>query len=167
MYEFYCAACHRVMSFLSRAVNTSKQPACPRCAAPDLQRRASAFAISRGRKDEPAGEGLPDMDEARLEKALESLAGEAAGLNEDDPRQAAHLMRRLFDATGMPVGSGLEEALKRMESGEDPEKIEAEMGDVLEQADPFAGGGDAGGRGGIRRLRHMLPPTIDPQLYEM
>ena len=37
------------------------------------------------------------------------------------------------------------EALKRMEAGEDPEKIEEEMGDVLEQ-DPF--GGLLGGEGG-------------------
>ncbi len=45
-------------------------------------------------------------------------------------------MRRLFEATGMPVGAGMEEALRRMESGEDPEKIEEEMGDVME--DPLA-----------------------------
>ena len=38
----------------------------------------------------------------------------------------------------MRGSGGMQEALKRMESGEDPEKIEEDMGDLLE-ADPFAG----------------------------
>ena len=83
-------------------------------------------------------------------------------------------MRKLFDATGMPLGGGMQEALKRMESGEDPEKIEEDMGDLLEK-DPFGGllGGEGGeDRPGRReegpgRLRRMLPPTHDSELYEM
>jgi hypothetical protein len=82
-------------------------------------------------------------------------------------------MRKLFSATGMPIAGGMEEALKRMESGEDPEKIEEEMGDVFEQ-DPFGGllGGEGGekdpegGKKSLGRLRRMLPPTHDPELYE-
>ena len=39
--------------------------------------------------------------------------------------------------TGMELGPGMQEALSRMEQGEDPEQIEAEMGDLLEGEDPF------------------------------
>jgi putative FmdB family regulatory protein len=177
IYEFYCRHCHRVMSFLSRAINTEKTPPCPHCGRGDLARRVSAFAISKGRKEEPKPESPPgpDIDEARLEKAMESLAGDLDSLDENDPKQGAQLMRRLFSATGMPLQGGMEEALKRMEAGEDPEKIEEEMGDVLEQ-DPFGGllGGDAGaesdpdaGKKNLGRLRRMLPPTHDTELYEM
>jgi putative FmdB family regulatory protein len=176
IYEFYCRHCHRVFNFLSRAVDTEKTPACPRCGDAGLTRRASAFAISKGRKEEPKPESPgPDVDEARLERAMQTLAGEMDSLDENDPRQGAHLMRRLFEATGMPVGGGMEEALRRMEAGEDPEKIEEDMGDVLEE-DPFGGllGGEGeekdpeeGGKKGLRRLRRMLPPSVDPELYEM
>jgi len=180
IYEFYCPHCHRVFHFLSRSVDTERTPACPRCAARDLSRRASAFAISKGRKEEPAPgpAGGPDIDEARLERAMEALAGDMDSLDENDPRQGAHLMRKLFSATGLPVGAGLEEALRRMESGEDPEKIEEEMGDVLE-ADPFGGllggegeeggapGSAAGRRRNLGRLRRLLPPSVDPELHEM
>jgi len=176
IYEFYCRHCHRVLSFLSRAVNTEKTPPCPRCGRADLARRASAFAISKGRKEEPKPESPPgpDIDEARLEKAMEALAGDLDSLDENDPKQGAHLMRKLFSATGMPVGTGMEEALKRMEAGEDPEKIEEEMGDVFEE-DPFGGllGGEGGekepaeGKKNLGRLRRMLPPAHDPELYEM
>lgn len=176
IYEFYCRHCHRVMSFLSRAVNTHKTPACPHCGRADLARRASSFAISKGRNEEPKPEAAPGppVDEARLEQAMASLAGDLDSLDENDPKQGAQLMRRLFSATGMPVAGGMEEALRRMESGEDPEKIEEEMGDVLEQ-DPFGGllGGEPGAEGidpkdrRLSRLRRMLPPAHDSQLYEM
>jgi putative FmdB family regulatory protein len=176
IYEFYCRHCHRVFSFLSRAVNTDKTPACPRCAQGDMTRRVSAFAISKGRKEEPKPEGPkePDIDEARLERAMEALAGEMDSVDENDPKQGARLMRKLFSATGLPVNSGMEEALRRMEGGEDPEKIEEEMGDVFEE-DPFGGllGGESpekdpeAGKKGAGKLRRMLPPTHDPELYEL
>jgi putative FmdB family regulatory protein len=176
IYEFYCRHCHRVLSFLSRAVNTERIPACPRCGKADLARRASAFAISKGRREEPKPETPPgpDIDEARLEKAMEALAGDMESIDENDPKQGAHLMRKLFSATGMPVAAGMEEALRRMEAGEDPEKIEEEMGDVFEQ-DPFSGlmGGEGGdkepdeGKRNLGRLRRMLPPAHDPELHEM
>lgn len=181
IYEFYCPHCHRLFSFLSRRVDTQKHPLCPRCHRPDLARRASPFAISKGRKEEPPAAkpespdlpGLPPgFDEARLERAMESLAAEAESIDENDPRQGVQLMRRLFGATGLPMGKGMEEALRRMESGEDPEKVEEEMGDLLE--DPFgAGAADAPGREPSPRLgfaglrRRVLPPTVDPELYEM
>ncbi len=65
------------------------------------------------------------------------LARDADKIDEDDPRQAANLMRKLSDATGLKMGPGMEEALSRMERGEDPEKIEEEMGDLLEEEEPF------------------------------
>jgi hypothetical protein len=160
-------------------VDTERHPPCPRCERPDLVRRASLFAISKGRKEDtaPAKPEAPDLpglppglDESRLERAMESLAAEAESIDENDPRQGVQLMRRLFDATGLPMGKGMEEALRRMEAGEDPEKVEEEMGDLLE--DPFgagAGAGDEPSRGpGLAGLRRrVLPPSVDPELYEM
>jgi len=68
---------------------------------------------------------------------MNMLAGEADKINEDDPRQAANLMRKLSDMTGMELGPSMDEALSRMEKGENPEQIEAEMGDLLEGEEPF------------------------------
>ena len=65
------------------------------------------------------------------------LASEADAIDEDNPRQAANLMRKLSEATGMKLGPGMEEALHRLEKGEDPEKIEEDMGDLLEGEEPF------------------------------
>jgi hypothetical protein len=47
-------------------------------------------------------------------------------------------MRKLSDMTGLKLGDGMDEALRRMEKGEDPEQVEAELGDILEEEDPFS-----------------------------
>lgn len=163
IYEFYCSACHTVFNFLSRAVNTTKRPSCPDCGRRRLERKVSPFAISRGRPEGENDAELPDLDEARMERAMGALAREADGLDEDDPRAMGGLMRKLYDGMGLQLGPGMEEAIRRMEAGEDPDKIEEEMGDLLEGEDPLLAGGQ-GLRGVPRRIR---PPRVDRTLYEM
>jgi putative FmdB family regulatory protein len=167
IYEFYCCDCHRVFKFLARRQGIDRRPACPRCERPELEKQVSLFAVSRGRKEVDAGEdGEPelDLDEDKMERAMELLEREASDLDEDDPRQAAHLMRRLYDSTGLRLGPAMEEAIQRMESGEDPDAIEEQMGDALEAEDPFLGAGVKGIRGLRRRL---LPPEVDDKLYDL
>lgn len=168
IYEFYCPDCHRIFNFLSRRVNTRARPDCPRCGRPKLERRVSLFAVSRGLQEESADGEMPDIDidEAGLERVVESLAREAEHIDEDDPRQAGRLMRKLFDATGLKLGPGMDEAIRRMEAGEDPEKVEEEMGDVLEEEDPL--GGTMGKKVSLKNLRRkVLPPSVDETLYDL
>jgi putative FmdB family regulatory protein len=160
IYEFYCEDCNTIYKFLSRTVNTEKVPDCPRCKGSKLQRRVSLFATVSGKSGD-GDDDMPPIDESKMEKAMAMLEKEAAGLNEDDPRQAAQLMRKLTEATGMKMGAGMEEALARMERGEDPEKIEEEMGDIFEDEEPFTF--EAGGR----KARGRPQPEVDDTLYEM
>lgn len=162
IYEFYCLDCHRIFNFYSRTVNTDKTPGCPRCGRTGLERLVSSFAVSKNRPEPAADDGpMPDIDENRLEQAMAELERESTGLDENDPRQMASLMRRMFQATGLNMGGGMEEALKRMEAGEDPDQIEADMGDVLEGEDPFSVKDTKGLR------RRFLPPAHDDTLYEL
>jgi hypothetical protein len=148
-------------SFFSKTVNTEKIPNCPKCKRSTLKRQMSIFARVSGGKEEAATDDMPPIDEAKMEKAMAMLAGEADKINENDPRQAAMLMRRLSDATGLNLGSGMEEALSRMERGEDPEKIEQEMGDLLEGEDPFVFGEKA------KKGRKKPKPRVDETLYDL
>jgi putative FmdB family regulatory protein len=136
IYEFYCERCNTIYNFYSRTINTSKQAACPRCKEVPLKRLLSSFSIVRKGGEEEGEDSLP-FDEEKMEKAVGMLAQEAEHLNEDDPRQAAQMMRKLSEVTGLRMGKGMEEALERMEAGEDPEKIEEEIGDILEDEEPF------------------------------
>jgi putative FmdB family regulatory protein len=130
IYEFYCADCNTIFNFFSRHVNTEKRPMCPKCNKGPLERLISIFSVLKGIKEQD-DMGMPKLDESKVQRALSLLERETQDTNEDDPMQAAYLMRKLFDTTGMNFGSGIEEALRRMEAGEDPDKIIEEMGDIL------------------------------------
>lgn len=161
IYEFYCHKCNTIYNFFSKSVNTEKIPDCPKCGKVKLKRKVSIFATISGRKDEEALDGMPDIDESKMEKAMSMLASEAGRINEDDPRQAAQLMRKLSEATGLQMGAGMEEALSRMERGEDPDKIEEEMGDLLEGEEPFIMGAKS------KAGRSKNKPKVDETLYDL
>lgn len=161
IYEFFCADCNTIFNFFSKGVNTTKKPKCPRCKRKVLSRQMSAFAIA-GRASEDGDLDDFPLDEAKMEKAMQALAGQAENINEDDPKQAANLMRKLSDMTGLELGAGMTEALRRMESGEDPDQIESEMGDILESEDPFILTGKKGARAAAKK-----EPERDETLYDL
>ena len=159
IYEFYCGACHMIFNFYAGSVNTTKRPSCPKCDKPKLERRMSVFSTPRNRGEEAEDAPLPDLDETKMEKAMQVLSKEADHMDENDPKQAANLMRKLSDMTGLNLGPGMEEALRRMEAGEDPEQVEAEMGDLLEEEEPLTL------KEGSVKAAHSRPPIKDEQLY--
>ena len=163
VYEFYCPECHMIFNFFSRRINTEKKPDCPKCKRKELERQVSIFAISKNRQEED--DFMPDIDESKLEQAMMSMASEIENLDEEDPRQAAAVMRKLMSAIGMDIGGPMEEAISRMEAGEDPDKIEEEMGDLLEGDDLFKNMGKAGGLKNLRKK--YLRPSVDETLYEL
>mgnify|MGYP001812892732 FL=1 len=161
IYEFYCDDCHTIFNFFSRTINTSKKPKCPKCKTRTLTREVSLFAIGGRAKEEDTLDDLP-IDESKMEQAMQVLAQEADHINEDDPRQAAKLMQKLTDMTGLELGPGMQEALQRMKDGEDPDEIESQMGDLLEDEEPFI---LPTKRGKVTRRR--LPPKRDETLYDL
>ena len=162
IYEFYCSDCNTIFNFFSRTVNTTKRPKCPKCKTATLTRQVSLFSFTGRAKEESDIDDFP-FDESKMEQAMRMLAGEAEKIDEDDPRQAANLMRKLSDMTGLKLGQGMEEALSRMESGEDPEQVEAEMGDLLEGEDPFILPGKKGKGSKAKRPA----PLRDETLYDL
>ncbi len=171
IYEFYCPDCHTVYSFFSRRVETERTPACPKCARKKLERQVSRFAFSKGRPDpsesDVGGEADPfaGMDEAKMEKAMMELASQAEGIDENDPRAMAQMMRKVLDSTGMPLNAGMEEAIRRLEAGEDPDKIDEDLGDTLDSDNPFASSQSPLVRSIKRRLNQA--PSVDPHVYDM
>jgi len=163
IYEFFCSRCNTIFNFYSKAVNTSKRPDCPKCKSPKLARRMSSFAFT-GRAKEPGDTDDLPFDESKMEQAMNMLAGQVDKIDENDPKQAANLMRKLTEMTGMELNPKMQEALTRMEKGEDPEQVEAEMGDLLdEDEDPFILPGKKGRGSGIKRPA----PKRDETLYDL
>ena len=90
---------------------------------------------------------------------MESLASEMERMGDsDDPRAVGRLLRRFGDATGLELGPKMEDALRRMEAGEDLDEIDAELeGDEDNLDDLF--------RFKRRVLRRSRRPQVDDTLY--
>lgn len=157
IYEYACRACGRVSSFLVRNLSAHRTPACPHCGATKMRRAVSRFAAigaarkSAGAKDEPredrdfpppeAGDASPPDGAGREppgpEPDLAELESLMEGVDENDPRSMGRAMRKLAETSGEPLDEEMDEVVRRLEGGEDPDKIEDRMGGV-----PDAGGGD-------------------------
>jgi putative FmdB family regulatory protein len=160
IYEFACPKCRVIYNFLSKRINPAKSPVCPKCGNKKLSRQMSSFAMPRGAK-EPAASGespadsedaMPDLDDPKIARAMSEMERDMAHLDENNPRHMAHMMRKMKDL--MPPGTmprEMETAIKRLEAGEDPEKIEADMGDVLGE---FMGGEEGGASSGGGNYSH-------------
>ena len=139
IYEFACPKCRVIFNFLSKRLNPERLPTCPKCGNKQMVKQMSPFAMPRGAKEPAApnaaddgGAGMPDMDDPRVMRAMSELERDMEHLDENNPKHMAHMMRKMKDL--MPPGAvpkELDVAIKRLESGEDPEKIEEDMGDVL------------------------------------
>ena len=109
-----------------------------------------------GEMDDPFAHMTPSQ-QAAAEREMMKLMSDAESLDENDPRQLGHLMERMSQITGMK-DKAMEEAIRRLKDGEDPDKIEEEMGDELGPGGEEGGPGGPGGMGGYGH---------DPGLYDM
>lgn len=167
LYEFYCEPCHTIFTFRSPRVDTATVPACPACGA-RLKREVSAFAhIVRGKSAPDTaddGEAASRMDDvlARMGERVQALDDEDA-----DPREAVKVMKEMAAAGGLAFNNEVQEAMARIEAGEDPERIDEEFKEVFDSENPFAeSDGVSGGR--LSELwRRMRGPRRDPKWYDL
>ncbi len=161
IYEFYCDTCNVIFNFLSSRVDTSTKPDCPRCGKKEISRQISTFATI-GKAEEGGDDPMAGVDESKMEDAFTSLMSEAEGMNEEDPKQMATLMRKFTEKAGVQLGDTMEEAISRMEKGEDPDLIEKEIGNSLDGDDLFTVGGVK-----KRVISKKQEPAHDEKLYKL
>jgi putative FmdB family regulatory protein len=159
VYEFLCAVCNKIFSFHSFKVATEKVPKCPKCGNTDLRRVPSSFGVASSSKTASGqgDDGGAGLDDPRMEREMMRFASELEGMDENDPRAMAAAVRKMTEIAGEPVTPAMEEMIRRLEAGEDPEKVEEELGDALEEEMGDEGGGGFSG----------APPTRDGGLYPM
>jgi hypothetical protein len=168
IYEFYCPDNHTVYQFLARSMAYGdRTPRCPAGEGFRMEKRVSKFAFLRGAKEPSESDPFADMDETKMEAMMADLERDMAGMDETnpDPRALGHVMRKMTDALGDKAPAEMREMIRRLEAGEDPEKLEAEFGDLGdgeegEGADFFAQT--------VKKLKAGLrAPKRDSKLYEM
>ena len=127
IHEYHCHDCQRRVSVFWRTFSQAEEgkATCPRCGGDNLTRLVSRVRVMRS-----AGK-LMDMDDPSA--FLDDI-------DENDPRSLGRMMRQMADETGEDMGPEFDEVVGRLEAGEDPEKIEQSMPDLM---------GDMGGGLGL------------------
>ena len=149
IYEFACPKCRVIFSFLSKRINPDRKPVCPKCGNRRMSKEISRFAMIKAGSSDEGGEDsdVPDLDDPRVMQAISEIERDLGRMDEKNSHHMAHVMKKIKDI--MPYGAmpkELDAAIKRLEKGEDIEKIEEDMGDVF--GEMFGSEGMGGGKAG-------------------
>ena len=173
IYEYYCSNNNKVYSFYAKSMAQGESiPRCPNNPKFSMKKMISGFSVTgkKGDSEKDGGQFGDDLDDPRLGAAMAEMEREVSGMDEEnpDPRQMGRLMRKMAEISGERMPESMEEMMRRLEAGEDPEKLEEEFGDVLEEELP-EGETDTldSGATGRAKTRRRAPPLRDPTLYDL
>lgn len=76
---------------------------------------------------------------------------EFSGVDENDPKAMARMMRKMSEMTGEKIDGEMEEVVRKLEEGADPDSLEEQLGGVEkpEGGDPYGDDMGMGGMGGM------------------
>lgn len=185
IYEYYCERNHTVYQFYAKSLAQGKlTPKCPDNPRWPLKRVVSQFAFT-GRAQEPKADAGSSADgnaveDARMEAAMSAMEKEFDSVDENDPKAMARMMRRMSELSGEKIDGEMEEVVRKLEEGVDPEALEDRFGPGPGgeggEDDPYGMGGPAGApkteaEKKEARMRYKLrrattAPRRDPKLYD-
>ena len=120
VYEYKCQVCaHRTNVRMSYKEYDRANPRCTNCNSSSLDRIISKVRISRS-------------EDSRLDSL--SDPSNLSGVDENDPRPVGKFMRHMGNEMGEEMGPEFDEMVDRLEAGETPESIEADMPNLSEEA---------------------------------
>ncbi len=168
IYEFFSPDTNRIYSFLARSLAAGQAtPRCPDNPSARMERVLSQFAV--GRAAEAASSETLESPDPRMEQMMVEMERQIESLGSSDPssQQLAHLMRTMGDSTGEKMPGLMEQMIGRLEQGEAPESLEAELASAIGKMDDDPEALE------VHHHIHALlgarkqPPRRDPKLYEM
>lgn len=186
IYEYYCPDNHTIYQFYAKTLAQGKStPRCPENAAFRMQKVVSTFAIAAGGRkpetEEPNQAGNDtngdSAEDARMEAAMGAMEKEFANIDENDPRAMARMMRRMAELTGEKIDGEMEEVVRKLEEGADPDSLEEQLGggpgdESAGVDDPMGEGlGTPDAKAEPKEKKHRFKvrrtqPRRDPKLYD-
>jgi hypothetical protein len=181
IYEYYCPDNHTVYQFYAKTLAQGRTvPKCPDNPKFKLRKLVSAFAVTKGGKSDaeppaaPAGPASGGED-ARMEAAMASMEQEFSSVDENDPKAMGRMMRRMAELTGEKIDGEMEEVVRKLEEGADPDSLEESLGGPggPDDADPYGEGPGGPGQppADPKEARHRFrvrrtAPRRDHKLYD-
>jgi hypothetical protein len=194
IYEYYCPDNHTIYQFYAKTLAQGRTvPRCPDNPKFRMQKAFSRFAVKTGgpRHNEledhhhdhghdhdangeppvPFGDGADDAAEnARMELAMGAMEREFSNVDENDPKAMGRMMRRMSELTGEKLDGEMDEIVRKLEEGADPESLEEQFGAGTDGADE-APDPKLPVPKNLKELRkryrvRRAAPVRDPQLYD-
>lgn len=136
IYEYRCQQCGRKQSIFWRSLSAVNETStkCERCGSKQLTRLMSKVRVVRAGSRNDNSDSAGPSDDVMMD--------EMSNLDENDPRALGRFMRKMAAESGEDMGPEFDEVVSRLEKGEDPERIEKDMGDLF-------GGDESAGLGGM------------------
>ena len=185
IYEYYCPDNHTIYQFYAKTLAQGKTvPKCPDNLKFRMQKLVSAFAVTKGGKKDDAAEtkasgpevGGDSAEDARMEAAMSAMEREFSSVDENDPRAMARMMRRMSEITGEKIDGEMEEVVRKLEEGADPDSLEEQLGGAGDEPgmdDPYGEGMGGGNEPPVdpKEPKHRFKvrraaPRRDPKLYD-
>jgi hypothetical protein len=183
IYEYYSPDTNRIYSFYAKTLAQGRlTPRCPDNPKARMVKLISAFTIGGARRkaeestapaSAAAGPGAEGADDAKLNAAMEAMEREFAHVDENDPRAMARMMRRMAELGGEKLDESMEEVVRKLEEGADPDTLEEQLGDQFGGQSEEPGtypeppAARAAESPATRKFKvRRPPPSRDPKLYD-
>jgi len=99
---------------------------------------------------------------------MKEMENAISGMDEEnpDPRQMGSLMRKMCEMTGEKMDGVMEEVVRKLEEGANPEELEDSLGSAMEDADGDQDGVESSMDGTFKKDKPSRHLARDPKLYE-
>ena len=118
-------------------------------------------------RSEDPNDPFAKLDPRQADQVMRELESTVNRMDEHnpDPRQMGALMRKMCDMTGEKMDGAMEEVVRKLEEGTDPQEIEERMGDLMDgSSEEQLDNPENDGRNTIPRPRRLVR---DPELYDL
>ena len=109
IYEYRCNDCGRTTTVFLRTMTTPENVTCRKCGGTDLARLISRVAVLKS-------------EESRMDDLADPFKW--GGIDENDPRSMARMMRKMQSEMGEDAGPEFDEMVDKMEAGEMPDDLD-------------------------------------------
>ena len=180
IYEFHSPDSGKIYSFYAPSTSYADlHPLCPDGKNKKMVKLLSGFSITGKREELPevSSDSDPEdpfagMDPDQANRMMKELENSIAGMDEDnpDPKQMGSLMRRMCELSGENMDEPMEEVVRKLEEGMNPEELEERMGGFMGNEDDgespdLPDDGNESAQSKLKRLL-MKRPQRDPTLYD-
>ena len=180
IYEFYSPRNRKIYSFYSRSLrNSEKIPHCPDGKDHKMIKLLSTFSITGNSSNEEELEidhssdqeqdPFANLSESQSAQFKHEMEKAMSGMDDEnpDPRQMGAMMRKMCEMTGEKMDGVMEEVVRKLEEGEDPERLEENLGCSMEEVDADNDTGEPKEAVPSSKKKQRLTLIRDPKLYEM